>query len=239
VKGQVESKWVARALRYAIERKRAERELKASLGEKEALLKEIHHRAKDNLQIVCSLLKLQAWCIDDERALAVFKESQARIRSMALLHEKLYLSKDVARVDFGEYLRSLAADLMRAYAAESRAVMLKVAADHVLLDVDTAIPCGLIATEVVSNCLKHAFPDQRPGEISVTLRSEEDGRILLSISDNGVGFPPGVDFQRARSLGLRLVISLSHQLGGALQLCQQGGTEFKITFPPSASRASF
>lgn len=217
-------------LRDITERKREEEKIRASLREKEILLKEIHHRVKNNLQIISSLLNLQSAHIRDPRALEVFKEGQGRVRSMALIHEKLYQSDDLARVDFSEYISNLAAYLFRSYEVNSGAVSLNVEADDVLLGVDTAIPCGLIINELVSNSLKHAFPGGGDGSINIRLRPAGRERLTLTVADDGVGLPPDFDVRNTPSLGLQLVNTLARQLGGAVEVNNGAGVEFKITF---------
>ena len=217
-------------LRDITERKREEEKLKASLREKEILLKEIHHRVKNNLQIISSLLNLQSAHIRDPRALEVFKEGQGRVRSMALIHEKLYQSDDLARVDFYEYISNLAAYLFRSYEVNSGAVKLNVESEDVLLGVDTAIPCGLIINELVSNSLKHAFPGGGSGSINIRLWPADHERLTLAVSDDGVGLPPDFDVRNTPSLGLQLVNTLARQLGGEVEVTSGAGAEFKITF---------
>jgi two-component sensor histidine kinase len=212
------------------ERKRAEEQLKTSLKEKEVLLKEIHHRVKNNLQIISSLLKLQSEYIQDEQMLRMFRESQNRVKSMALIHEKLYQSKDLVKLDLVEYIRNLAAYLFRSYGVDSYAISLQIEVDNVSLGIDTAIPCGLIINELVSNSLKHAFPASREGEIRIAFRSGRDNQFTLIVSDNGAGLPRDLDFLKTESLGLQLVNMLVHQLEGAIELDRSGGTAFKITF---------
>ena len=212
------------------ERKRAENQIKASLKEKEVLLREIHHRVKNNLQIISSLLNLESRYIKDEQTLEVFKEIQNRIRSMALIHEKLYQSKDLARIDFAGYIRSLVADLFRSYKANSHLITLKTNIDDVLLGIDTAISCGLIINELVSNSLKYAFPEGRQGAIHVDFHLGEEGKFTLIVGDNSVGFPKDLDFRNTESLGLRLTCTLVDQLEGTIELDRSGGTEFKVTF---------
>jgi PAS domain S-box-containing protein len=212
------------------ERKRAEEQIQTSLKEKEVLLKEIHHRVKNNLQVISSLLNLQAGVIKDPQTLQMFKESQNRVRSMALIHEILYQSKDLASIDLAAYIRNLAAHLFGSYGVNAHAIALKINVDDVFLNVDMAIPCGLIINELVSNCLKHAFPGSQRGEIHIELRSGGDHQFTLTVSDNGVGFPKEVDFRKTESLGLQLVNTLTEQLGGSVKLEQQGGTAFTITF---------
>jgi PAS domain S-box-containing protein len=224
-----------RAQREIAHRLRAEEELKASLGEKEALLQEIHHRVKNNLQVICSLLNLQSRSIQDQDTLQMFRESQDRVRSMALIHEKLYRSQDMARVDFADYLRNLAHHLVRSYGADSNRVKLRMTLDDVPLTIEKAVPCGLITNELISNALKHAFPDGRDGEIQVALRSEGDQRLTLSVADSGVGLPAGTGFDATETLGLQLIKVLNTQLGGTAEV-QSGrgtGTEVSITFAAS------
>jgi PAS domain S-box-containing protein len=217
-------------LRDITERKREEEKIRASLREKEILLKEIHHRVKNNLQIISSLLNLQSAHIRDPHALEVFKEGQGRVRSMALIHEKLYQSEDLARVDFSEYIRNLAAYLFRSYEVHAGAVRLGVEAEDVLLGVDTAIPCGLIINELVSNSLKHAFPGGTGGSINIRLRPAGHERLTLTVADDGVGLPEGFDVRDTPSLGLQLVNTLARQLGGEVSVNGGAGAEFSITF---------
>jgi two-component sensor histidine kinase len=213
------------------ERKRAEEQLKVSLKEKESLLKEIHHRVKNNLQIISSLLRLQSDYIKDDRVMALFKESQNRIRSMALIHEKLYQSADILKIDFSEYILDLTANLLRSYTASSQPVELRVNADDIWLSIDTAIPCGLIINELVSNSLKHAFlTDSQDNEISISICLMNDNQFKLTVSDNGVGFPGDIDFQNTESLGLQLVCTFTEQLEGGIELDSSAGTSFTITF---------
>ncbi len=212
------------------ERKRAEEQIKASLREKEVLLKEIHHRVKNNLQVISSLLYLQSKGIEDDQALEMYRDSEGRVRSIALVHEMLYQSQDLARTDFAEYVRSLATDLFRSYGVNAKVIQLKINVEGVFLGVDMAIPCGLIINELVSNSLKHAFPDGRAGEIRIELCEDNEGQFILMVSDDGVGFPKGLDFRNPKSLGLQLVNTLVDQLEGAIELDRSGGTAFKITF---------
>jgi two-component sensor histidine kinase len=210
-------------------RTRAEEQILAALQEKEVLLQEIHHRVKNNLQVVSSLLNLQSRYIEDEKTLQMFRESQSRVKSMALIHERLYRSKDLAQIDFGEYVQTLTRDLFRSYQAQAGSVALKVDVQDVFLGVDTAIPCGLIINELVSNALKYAFPDDRDGQLCVELASD-DGQYVLAVRDNGVGLPDGLDIQSTETLGLRLVTTLVRQLRGTVELRSDGGTEFEIRF---------
>ena len=214
----------------AVQRVRAEEKIKEALEEKDVLLKEIHHRVKNNLQIVASLLNLQSEYIEDTSAAEVFKESQERVQSIALVHEKAYQSGNLMKIDFAGYMQDLTDELMHSYGVSPETVKLKVDVSDVVLAIDAAIPCGLIITELVSNCLKHAFPADRKGEIRIDLHPDEDNRVALVVSDNGVGFPQDLDFREARSLGLRIVNALVGQLKGTIELDRSGGTKFRITF---------
>jgi two-component sensor histidine kinase len=202
-----------------------------SLDEKVVLLKEIHHRVKNNLQIISSLLSLQTRHIKDEQALEMFANSGNRIKAMATIHEKLYQSEDLARVDFVEYIQSLVSSLFQTYQVNIENICLKIEVDDILLDLDQAIPCGLMLNELVSNSLKHAFPDDRQGEISVHLGMEDTENYLLVVKDSGVGFPADMDFRSTGSLGLQLINTLTTQLEGRIELDSRVGTEFRIVFP--------
>lgn len=212
------------------ERKEAEEKLKTSLLEKEVLLREIHHRVKNNLQIISSLLNLQSRHIDDESSLDMFQESRDRVRSMALVHEKLYRSDELARVDFCEYIQSLARHLFMSYGINSKGIDLDVDVKDVFLDINTSIPCGLIINELVSNSLKHAFTGRSRGKIRVVLRPENDDKFKMVVSDDGVGLPKDVDVTQTESLGLQLVAMLVEQLQGTLRIDKNQGTSFEILF---------
>ncbi len=225
------------ALRTQVERARAEEQLKASLHEKEVLLKEIHHRVKNNLQVVSSLLNLQARTLKDPQAVQAFQDSQNRVKAMALVHEELYRSQDLAKVGMAEYLESEIKYLCRAYGVSTAAVSLDVEVEEVFLPIDVAIPCGLIVHELVSNALKHAFPrraDLARAEVRVALYRMDEDQLTLVVRDNGVGLPPDLDWQDAPSLGLQLVRILSRQLRGALELERGAGTTFRLTFAEPA-----
>jgi PAS domain S-box-containing protein len=212
------------------ERKLAEDKIKASLREKEVLLKEVHHRVKNNLQVISSLLNLQSRYVRDRQALEMFKESQNRVRSMALIHEKLYQSEDLARIDIAGYIRDLITSLFRSYGASAAAVKVKTDVHDILLDINTAIPCGLIINELVSNSLNHAFPDGRQGQIKIAMHHINEDRIELIVSDTGRGFPKDIDFRNTESLGMQLVITLAEQLDGTIELDGSKGTAFGIRF---------
>ena len=213
------------------ERKRIEEQINLSLLEKEILLKEIHHRVKNNLQTVSGLLYLQSLDTRSEEALAVLDDSRNRVRAMALIQEKLYQSKNYAQVDFGEYLKELAAELMTSYQVSPARIKVNVEAKGIFLGIDTAIPCGLITQELISNALKHAFPERRSeGEVRLSFY-RENGRLILIVRDNGIGFPKGFDFNSASSLGLQLVNKLVAQISGSIELKSEEGSEFRIIFP--------
>ncbi|HEY9644157.1 MAG TPA: PAS domain S-box protein [Coleofasciculaceae cyanobacterium] len=210
---------------------RTKEQLQASLQEKEVLLKEIHHRVKNNLQIVYSLLRLQHRRVKDQQASEILLESRNRIKSIALVHEKLYRSEDLSKINLTQYIPSLVASLFSTYETQLDTVALKTEIDPVSLDVDTAIPCGLIINELVSNALKYAFPPDRKGEICVELRAEDQRQVRLIVKDNGIGIPQDFDFAKAESLGLKLVRDFVAQLEGNLRVERNHGTEFRITFP--------
>jgi PAS domain S-box-containing protein len=215
-----------------LQRQRSEERIRKSLEEKEVLLKEIHHRVKNNLQIISSLLNLQSGQVKDKHLVEILRESQNRIRSMALIHERLYRSEDLSRVDFAQYVNGLTTYLVRSYAGDSRSVTLHVDVQDVSLGVDLAIPCGLIINELVSNCLKHAFPPGARGGVTVALRKEGES-CLLRVEDDGVGLPRDVDLKKVESLGLQLVETLSTQIGASTNVTTAPGkgTAFAISFP--------
>ncbi len=219
------------------ERKRAEDALRerearisASLQEKEVLLKEIHHRVKNNMQVISSLVALQADELQDAATRAVLMDLTHRVRSMAMVHEKLYQSVDLARVEFAEYARSLLNYLWGAHGTAASGVRLAMDLKPVSLAVNEAVPCGLILNELVSNALKHAFCGRAGGDVAVSLCYDEESRIVLRVRDNGAGLPPGFDWRQARSLGLRLVQMLAGQLHAAVDVSAKGGIEFAIRF---------
>jgi two-component sensor histidine kinase len=207
------------------------------LVEKEVLLKEVHHRVKNNLQVISSLVSLQADGSKDETVRDVLRDVTYRVRSMALVHEKLYQSADLARVDFAEYARSLLSYLWRAHGAAAANIRLTLNLSPVLLPVDTAVPCGLILNELVGNALKHAFRGRNEGEVTMSLHGTADGRICLCVRDNGVGLPAGFDWRQVPSLGLRLVQMLSKQLGASVEVSGEDGTRFEIVFQVDRPKA--
>lgn len=200
--------------------------------QQEVLLKEIHHRVKNNLQIISSLLRLQAANASDEHLSMLLTESQSRIRSMALVHERLYQSEDFSSIDFGGYIQNLAQHLFHTYKHNADRVRLQIAVDHVFLDIDTAVPCGLLLNELISNALKHAFPGDREGKISIEMHPQNEN-IRLTIKDNGIGLPADFDINKIETLGLELIKTLTQQLQGTLELNQNHGTQFTVTFAQS------
>ena len=210
--------------------KRAEEQIQTSLREKEVLLKEIHHRVKNNLQVISSLVDLQTNALADPALAEVFHDVRDRVRSMALVHEQLYQSESLASVDFADYARSLLGYLSRSQGSPKCAVALKLDLQAVSLSIETAVPCGLILNEMVSNAFKHAFRDRAKGEIVVALGAGADGRVFLRVSDNGMGLPAGMDWRQSRSMGLRLIRLLAGQLDAGVEVSTNGGTQFEIVF---------
>jgi two-component sensor histidine kinase len=233
--------------------RRAEDALRASLREKEVMLKEIHHRVKNNMQVISSLVSLQADGSQDMTLRGTLQDVRDRVRSMALVHEKLYQSSSLAQVEFAEYARSLLNYLWRAHGTVAAQVRLSLDLQPVPLSIETAVPCGLILNELAGNALKHAFSKRhaetrREGkgekgrrgeeengegsEVRVTLGTDSDGRVTLRVSDNGSGLPAGVDWRNSRSLGLRLVQMLTGQIGGTVEVATREGegTQFEVTF---------
>ncbi len=253
------------ASRDITESKRADELIKESLKEKEVLLKEIHHRVKNNMQVISSLINLQSQYLKNKKAIEMFNETQNRIRSMALIHEHLYQSKNLAMIGFKEYAENLLNNLLYSYEIDPDSIQLKINIEEVSMAIDTAIPCGLIINELVSNSLKYAFPKNRKGEILISLQSESSNgsrrskkscstvtrtsapaseeaagevvvgsfgnpQFTLIVSDNGVGLPDDLDFRNTDSLGLQLVVELTEQIKGYIELDENGGTSFKIKF---------
>ncbi len=230
---RLEGKAVAVAIaRDMADRRHDEARLRASLQEKEVMLKEIHHRVKNNLQVISSLLSIQSTYLKDPRDAENFQESRDRIRTMALVHEKLYQSDDLATVDFGPYAERLAANLFRSYTGSGGRVGLRVDVKDVRLDADRAIPCGLIVNELVTNALKYAFPDGRNGTVTVAVL-HDDNYYLLIVSDDGVGMRTDFDLAETESLGLQLVNMLTNQLEGTVSMDSTQGTKFTIRFKKS------
>jgi PAS domain S-box-containing protein len=212
------------------ERKKSEDKIKASLKEKEVLLREIHHRVKNNLQIISTLLQLQADEITDHNTLENYRESENRIQSIALIHEKMYQSRDISNIDFTSYIKSLINDLMYSYDADSRNIRSVIDTGNFLFSIETVQPLGLIVNEIISNSLKYAFKDKNEGTILVKLQKMHSNNFKLTVSDNGMGFPENIDFRNTSSLGLQLVNELVKQLEGNIELNIDNGTEFVIVF---------
>lgn len=211
------------------DRKRVEEQMTTSLKEKEVLLKEIHHRVKNNLQVISSLLKLQCASIKDQQTLAIFRESQNRIESMALIHEQLYQSKDLSCIDFDKYIYNLVVNLFCAYEVNTNNINFEINVSKVFLNINAAIPCGLIVNELIANSLKYAFPSNNKGEININFTAS-DSNFVLIVKDDGIGFPKDLDFLDTQTLGLQLVVALTEQLEGKIEINKERGTEFKIAF---------
>ncbi len=209
-------------------RKAAEEQLISSLDEKKVLLKEIHHRVKNNLQIISSLLNLQSYHVRDPQDLEIFKESQGRIKSMAIIHEQLYQSKNLASINFADYIQNIMTHLFHSYSSPEKEIILERDLDVIKLEIDTAIPCGLIINEIASNSLKHAFKGRKKGVVNISLKKSEE-YIELVISDDGIGFEPE-EIHNSNSLGLKLVQTLVEQLDGSLEIKSDNGSCFLIEF---------
>jgi two-component sensor histidine kinase len=218
--------------KYLEERvKERTQDLVAAVGEKEALLKEIHHRVKNNLQVISSMLNLQSRRITDASLKDVFEESQQRIQTIALVHERLYQSRDLSNIGFDDYLKSLVANVMSAQNAAARNVTATTEVEGVSLPIQRAIPCGLIVNELVTNSLKHAFPNDRTGIIEVTMKSDGD-HVELRVSDDGVGLPTSLDPAKAKTLGLDLVYTFAEQLDATVDVrSTTTGAAFTLRFP--------
>ena len=218
------------------EQKRIEKQIRKSLKEKLILVKEIHHRVKNNLQIISSLLHMQSSGIEDETLMSIIKESEDRVQSMSLVHEKLYQSDLMATIDFAEYLRSLAERLISSYSVFDN-IQLHLDTAPLMLSINTAIPCGLIVNEILTNSIKYAFPHERKGDIFIKL-DVADAKIFLKISDNGIGLPADIDFKKIKSLGLKLIQILIDQIDGNMEITSDNGTSFSLSFSESEERES-
>jgi PAS domain S-box-containing protein len=211
------------------QRREIEEKLEKALEEKNTLIKEIYHRTKNNLMVISSLLSLQSRYIKDENTQSIFKESQNRAKSMAMIHEKLYRSGDLENLDFTEYIVNLSNDLYDTYTLDKNLIKLVLNIDEVTLNVDISIPLALILNELLSNSLKHGFLDGMGGEIRVELK-RYDENYQLSVSDNGIGFPEDLDYNDTNTLGMLIVNSLTDQIDGELNLERDNGTKFTVTF---------
>lgn len=212
------------------DRKQHERELEESIKEKEVLLKEVHHRVKNNMQVISSILNLQSSYIDDETALSILRESQDRIKSMSFVHESLYQSKTLSEVNFSEYIKNIASNLFHSYGRPEGGIALQFELEELFLNLDTSIPCGLIINEVVSNSLKYAFEGKEKGIIKIEFSKLSDGKLKLIIGDDGIGLPSNFDIENAETLGLQLVTTLVTQVSGELEIKTNKGTQFSIVF---------
>lgn len=213
------------------DRKQKEQRIEAALREKDVLLREIHHRVKNNLQIIDSLLNLQAARIADKNVQDMLRESQNRIRSMALIHQTLYQSNDFAEVDFRLFLESLVRTLASSHGVDSGHIQMTVEAEPVTLPLDSAIPCGLAVNELITNAVKHAFPANRAGKIIVCLTQEPDSTVVVSVADDGIGLPANIDVMTTPTLGLQLVTLLAGQLKGTVSMDTTEATKFLLSFP--------
>jgi two-component sensor histidine kinase len=218
-------------------RKQAEHQLRAALREKDLLLREVAHRVKNNLQVISSLLHLQADTIDDPRLGTLFRESQARLHSMALVHDLLQQAENVSRINLAHYAARLTDELARTYAIDPARITLETTLEDVWVGLDTATPCGLLLHELLSNCFKHAFPGKRAGRVRVALRATEGQTLMLQVGDTGCGFPEDLDFRATESLGLQLVCALADQLQGTIALERAEGTHVTVRFPLLAAPA--
>jgi two-component sensor histidine kinase len=216
-------------MRDITEQRTAEDQIRASLQEKEVLLKEIHHRVKNNLQVIVSLLSLQSEYLAGSGVLTTLEDMKNRVRSIAAIHEMLYGSADLSRVDFAAYLDSIAQDLASFYAESAHRIRLLVNSENISLDITQAVPCGLIVNEILTNSFKHAFPNNRSGSIEVAFRCVNE-ECILEIADNGIGLPENVEPQKSSSMGLQLLALLVRQLRGRLETHRDSGARFVITF---------
>jgi two-component sensor histidine kinase len=209
-------------------------ELAATLKEREIMLLEIHHRVKNNLQVITSLINMQVREVKDDFSRKALQECQARIQTIALIHEKLYQSKDYSRVPFSEYAKTLATNIFHAAGISPTSIALNLEIEPLSLAVDKAIPCGLLLNELITNALKHAFPNARRGTVRVELRKAGDLEIVLAVGDDGIGLSAHFDPAQSNSLGVQLVTTLVEQLDGRLEITRAGGTTFSVIFPVEA-----
>ena len=221
---------LAKVMRDITDRKHAETQIEASLREKEVLLKEIHHRVKNNLQMIVSLVSLQSSYLNDAVSIGVLDEMRERIRSISAIHDLLYDSADLSRIDFSSYLQKMVGNLSRLHNFKPSQVDVQVHAEEIYLDVNRAIPCGLIVNELLTNAVKHAFPRDRKGRIEISFRSDAEEHCVLEIADDGIGLPDGLDPKRVTSMGLQLVTLLVEQLDAALEIDGSEGSRFRIGF---------
>jgi two-component sensor histidine kinase len=227
---------ISKVLRDITERISFENQLKASLQEKEVLLREIHHRVKNNLQVISSLLNLQVSKEASPTTRRGLLESQSRIQSMALVHQLLYESRDLGHIDFTEYLRTLAVRLLGTYNVGPQRIDVRVEGEPLLLEIDRAISCGLIVNELVANAIEHAFPDERRGHISINVQ-RDGAQVVLTVRDDGVGIPPQLTLEHVQSFGLQIARTLTMQIDGKIDVRREAGTFVQIMFPAAVRRS--
>ncbi len=218
-------------LRDTTKRAAMEQRIKSSVQEKETLLREIHHRAKNNLQVISSIFNLQSNLIESEEMRDAFQESQERIQAIALVHEKLYQSEGVNYIDYSDYIQTLIERLMRAMGSANSEITFEIYVEGISIPYDLATPCGLIAYELISNALQHAFPNRKKGTVRIICRIRQDDQMLLIISDDGIGIPENIDINECNTLGFQLITALVYQIQGHLKVDQQPGTRIEIVFP--------
>jgi len=235
VKGEIEEHALPRALRHATERFSLLRELERRIKEKDILLAEIHHRVKNSLQIVSSLLALEADRIVDPQSLEALKDTRTRVRSMSVIHQTLYQSQEFDKVDFRSFLESFVPSLIQTYSLHPEEIKLEIRVDEINLPLDAAIPCGLIVNELITNSLKHAFPEGRGGTITVEFTKNEDGYATLMVNDDGIGLPKSFNFENSGTLGMQLVYMLAGQLGGKATVNLGTPTKMEVRFPLAGS----
>ncbi len=221
------------AIGIAVARKRAVAAMASSLREKEVLIREIHHRVKNNMQVVSSMLNLQSETTSSEECRLILKKVRTRVRAMSLVHEKLYQSQNLVQIEFGEYAESLTTHLFQIYQVKPDQIRLEMEFGKVLLDINLSVPCGLLLNELISNALKHAFPEARPGVLKIGLRRGSENRVELRVADDGCGFLEELDFRMAPTLGFQIVNSLVRQMDATIELDRTNGTSFTVTFPES------
>ena len=218
-----------------VERKLAEEKAQAALKEKEVLLREVHHRVKNNMQIISSLINLSARNLRDPATLEVLRQIRLRIRSMSMIHEKLMKSNDLVHVDFADFLDDMSIHYFQYYKADPDRIGLRLDVESVIIPIGVAVPCGLIAGELVSNALKHAFPADKRGEVVVVLKLLPGNEVLLSVRDNGVGIPADLDIQKMETIGMTILNALVGQINGRLEIVREKGSDFRVVFGLPAS----
>ncbi len=217
-------------LRDITQRKEAEEQTRRDLETRNVLLKEIHHRVKNNMQIIVSLLRLQSLFNKEEHTKKIFKDTQSRIQSMAIIHDALYKSGDLARIDMRDYVQRSATHIFSLYEIDPNRIELKIDTGKIFIDVTTGVPCGLIINELVSNAVKHAFPGKRRGVIEIKLYKTKTGKTTISVKDNGIGLPDEIDFKKPKTMGLQLINDLSKQLNGTLRVYRKKGLRVTLDF---------